>query len=336
MVKRTVEISREACHLAARDGQLLVLGREGPTHPIPRRPPNLLGSVPLEDLGVLLVDHRETTYSHTLLAEMADHGSALVVCGRDHHPTGMFLPLCTHTGLLSRLDSQISAPLPTTKRLWQVLVKAKIRAQASNLPDAIDRARLLAIADRVRSGDAGNAEGVAASAYWPALFRGVSAIPQPFRRQPSDRAAQPPNNLLDYGYAVLRAAVARSIVMAGFLPALGIKHRGRGNPFCLADDLMEPMRPLIDARVKYLALRNDLTLDQPTKAELLRLLAEPVLTNRGRSPLRPRRTPGTRECNRSCLASNARHVCSRRLQRLAVLTVSSPPRSSHGHGFDVG
>ncbi|QYU67850.1 type II CRISPR-associated endonuclease Cas1 [Leptolyngbya sp. 15MV] len=131
----------------------------------------------------------------------------------------------------------------------------------------------------------GNNEAVAAAAYWPALFRDVPGITQPFRRIAGDRSAPPPNNLLDYGYAALRATIARAIVSAGLLPALGIKHRGRGNPFCLADDLMEPFRPLMDSRVKYLAHRGDLELDQPTKAELLQVLAEPVYRDEQRSPL---------------------------------------------------
>lgn len=285
MVKRTVEISRDPCHLAVRDGQMLVLRRGVPPARLPAHPPNLVGSVPIEDLGVLMVDERETTYSHALLAEIAEQGGALVVCGRDHHPVGMYLPLSTNTQLLSRLESQLTVSKPTLKRLWQVVVQAKIRAQAANLANPADRDRLLALADRVRSGDAGNTEAVAAALYWPAIFRGVPGISQPFRRVHGDRSAPPPNNLLDYGYAALRATIARAIVSAGLLPALGIKHRGRGNPFCLADDLMEPLRPLMDARVRYLALRGDFQLDQPTKAELLRVLAEPVYRADQRSPL---------------------------------------------------
>ncbi len=285
MVKRTVEISREPCHLAVRDGQMLVLRRADPPARLPAHPANLTGSVPVEDLGVLMVDERETTYSHALLTEIAEHGGALVVCGRDHHPAGMYLPLSTNTQLLSRLESQLAAPRPTVKRLWQRIVQAKVRAQAANLTRIDDRERMLAMADRVKSGDTGNAEGVAAAVYWPSLFWGVSGVPQPFRRAGGDRSAAPPNNLLDYGYAALRATVARAIVAAGLLPALGIKHRGRGNPFCLADDLMEPMRPLVDARVKYLALSGGFTLDQPTKADLLRVLAEPVFVGEQRGPL---------------------------------------------------
>ncbi len=285
MVKRTVEISRDPCHLAVRDGQMLVLRRGEPATRLPAHPPNLVGSVPVEDLGVLMVDERETTYSHALLAEIAEHGGALVICGRDHHPVGMYLPLSTNTQLLSRLESQLTVSKPTLKQLWQVVVQAKIRAQAANLPRIEDRNRLLAIADRVRSGDAGNAESVAAALYWPAFFRDVAGISQPFRRIAGDRSATPPNNLLDYGYAALRATFARAIVSAGLLPALGIKHRGRGNPFCLADDMMEPLRPLVDARVRQIFSRGDLQLNQQTKADLLRVLAEPVYRAGQRGPL---------------------------------------------------
>jgi CRISPR-associated protein Cas1 len=275
MVTRTVEVSREPAHLCVRDGQMLVLRRGEPPRPLPAAPPNLVGSVPLEDLGVLMVDERDTTYTHSLLAQMAEHGAALVVCGRDHHPVGMYLPLHTHTRLLQRLDAQLAAPRPLVKRLWQQIVRAKVTAQAKNLPESPERTRLLALAKGVRSGDAGNAEAVAAAAYWPVIFKGAQ-ITHPFRRRAGEPGAPDPNALLDYGYAVIRATVARALVAAGFLPALGLKHAGRGNPFCLADDLMEPLRPLVDDRVRYLCLMNDRDVNPTTKRELLKLLAEDV------------------------------------------------------------
>lgn len=286
MIRRNVEISREPCHLAVRDGQLLILRRDHPPQRLPAHPPNLAASIPLEDLGVLMVDERETTYTHALLAQLAEHGCALVVCAADHAPAGMYLPLSTSTELLARLDAQLAASLPTRKRLWARLVAAKVRAQAANLDHNPPlRSRLLTIARSVRSGDPANAEAHAARLYWPALFDDLPTLTPPFRRRPGDRAAPPPNNLLDYGYAALRAALARALVSAGLLPALGIRHHGRANPFCLADDLVEPLRPIVDRRARELAAHGRLTLDQPTKAELLLLLSSTVRMGEREGPL---------------------------------------------------
>lgn len=293
MIKRTIEISREpsGVHLSVRDRQLLVLRRD-PTEVarrLPAKPRNLAGSIPCEDIGVVMVDSRETTYSHHALAELAEQGAAVVVCGRDHHPVGMYLPLSTNTQLLSRLDAQINASKPTIKRLWSTIVIAKIKAQSAALPISEDssaaRQRLLVLASSVRSGDPENFEAQAAQVYWPIIFKRSTFIAHPFRRGPGDRSAAPPNNLLDYGYAALRAAVARGLVSAGLLPALGIKHKGRSNPFCLADDLMEPLRPMLDRRVRWLTERGELTLDQPTKAELLGVLTETVRIGESTGPL---------------------------------------------------
>lgn len=290
MIKRTVELSRSPSHLAVRDEQLLILRRTEPPKALSARPENLAGSIPCEDLGVLMVDERETTYSHSALVKLAEHGCALVVCGRDHHPAGMYLPISANTELLSRLDAQLSASKPTVKRLWAAIVSAKVQAQASALPPPIGdgpdrvRVRLLALARAVRSGDPENIEAQAAAMYWPEVFKRSTSVTHPFRRRAGERenpAVLPPNNLLDYGYAALRAAVARALVSAGLLPAIGIKHRGRSNPFCLADDLMEPLRPLVDVRVRWLAERGEMNLGQPVKAELLRVLTDEVRFGKG-------------------------------------------------------
>jgi CRISPR-associated protein Cas1 len=286
MIRRTVEISRSPCHLAVRDGQLLILRREGPTRRLPAQPENLAGSIPLEDLGVLVVDERDTTYTHTMLARMAEHGAALVVCGTDHLPCGMYLPLSGHTELLARLRAQITATQPQRKRLWSAIVAAKIRAQAANLSHApSEQARLIALQRRIRSGDPENVEAQAARLYWPALLDDLPTLTPPFRRRPGDPGAEPPNNLLDYGYAILRAAVGRVIVSAGLLPALGLQHRQQSNAFCLADDLMEPLRPLVDSRVRQLAGAGHLVLDQPAKAEILGVLSETIRMEETSGPL---------------------------------------------------
>jgi CRISPR-associated protein Cas1 len=292
VIKRTIEISREPAHLAVRQEQLLILRkRESDRSPLPAHPPNLAGSIPCEDLGVVMVDSRETTYSHHALARLAEHGAAVVICGQDHHPVAMCLPISTNTELLARLDAQIGASKPTLKRLWQQIVIAKVAAQAVALSpcggEAVQQARrkILSLARRVRSGDPDNVEAQAAAIYWPALFDGCDSVATPFRRAAGDRLARNPNSLLDYGYSALRAAIARAIVAAGLLPALGIKHVGRSNPYCLADDLMEPLRPLVDRRVRWLAQRGELELCQPVKAELLGVLTEEIGPHKSKGPL---------------------------------------------------
>lgn len=289
MIKRTIEISREPAHLAVRNRQLLILRKPDRPERLPTRPENLSGTIPCEDIGVVMADSRATTYSHAALAQLAEHGAAVVICGRDHHPVGMYLPIAANTELLARLETQLNASKPRRKRLWASIVAAKIRAQAQALPPRPEVhaccIKLARLAREVRSGDPTNVEAQAAARYWPTIFAQCPAVTQPFRRRAGEREAPPPNNLLDYGYAALRAAVARAIVSAGLLPALGIQHRGRSNPFCLADDLMEPLRPLVDRRVRWLAERGDLKLDQPTKAELLAVLTDEVGIEGSRGPL---------------------------------------------------
>lgn len=286
MIRRTIEISREPCHLAVRDEQLLILRRDREPRRLPAHPENLAGSVPLEDLGIVMVDERDTTYSHAALAKMAEHGVVVVVCGRDHLPCGMYVPFGGGSSFLDRMDAQFSATRPRCKRAWSAIVAAKVLAQAANLGhDEPTRVRLLHLAGSVRSGDPENVEAQAAQRYWPALFAGCPAVADPFRRRPGDRSAAPPNNLLDYGYAAVRAAVCRAILSAGLHPALGIKHRRRDNPFCLADDLVEPLRPIVDAQVLRLAEESRLGLDQPTKAELLVLLTATVTVGDASGPL---------------------------------------------------
>jgi CRISPR-associated protein Cas1 len=266
MIKRTVEISQQAAHLTVHLDQFLI-----------QRDRETVGSVPCEDLGVLLVDHAGVTYSHQALARLMAFDAAVVICGRDHLPAGILLPLADHSQVVWRVQLQVDVPRPLKKQLWKQLVQDKIRAQAANLAAGPARTRLLALARDVRSGDPENAEGQAARFYWPALFADKS-----FRRDPD---GAPPNNLLNYGYAVVRAALARAIVAAGLLPALGLKHSNRSNAFCLADDLIEPLRPLVDARVCELLRHSERQLVPTVKSRLLELLAEPVSLQGEQGPL---------------------------------------------------
>jgi CRISPR-associated protein Cas1 len=262
VIKRTLEISREAAHLSVRDEQL-VLKRDGQT----------IGSVPCEDIGIILVDHPQTTYTHGALAKLAESDAAVVICGRDHLPAAILLPMIDHSQLVWRLDAQLKVSRPLRKQLWKQLVVAKVEAQASNLAaDLPARRKLLALAREVRSGDPMNIEAQAAKIYW-ANWLATSDIEQleteRFRRDPDGSGL---NGFLNYGYAVVRAALARAIVAAGLLPSLGIHHRNRSNPFCLADDLIEPLRPLVDDRVRELHCQGYDELNQPAKAALLELL----------------------------------------------------------------
>jgi len=258
LIKRTVEISRESAHLSSRFHQL-VLKRDG----------QVVGQIPGEDIGVVLVDHPGVTYTHAALSLLADCGAAVVLCGSDHLPNAMILPMADHGQVVWRIGVQLAAKRPLRKQLWRQLVRAKIRAQAANLsPEESPRAKLLALAVAVRSGDPANVEAQAARIYWQHWM-----AEEEFRRNPDLPGT---NAFLNYGYAVLRAAVARAIVAAGLLPALGLHHRNRSNAFCLADDLVEPLRPLVDDRVRELRRAGYDELTQEAKSQILNRLAAEV------------------------------------------------------------
>ncbi len=262
MIKRTLEISREAAHLAVRNRQLL-LKRDG----------KIVGQAPCEDLGMVVVDHPQTTYSHHALISLAEAGAAVVLCGRDHLPTALVLPLANHTQIVSRLADQIALSQPLRKRLWQQLIVAKIEAQAGNVDARLPaHKKLFALAKEVRSGDPSNVEAHAAKLYWRNWLDTADpkeADLELFRRDPQGSGL---NSFLNYGYAILRAAIGRAIVAAGLQPSLGLHHSNRSNAFCLADDLIEPFRPLVDDRVREMYRQGYESLNQPAKAELLNLL----------------------------------------------------------------
>ena len=270
MIKRTIEISSEPAHLSVKDGQLRIT-RRGENHAE-------TSTIPCEDIGLLMVDEHSTTYSHAALAVLLQHGAVVVICGRDHLPAGMLLPLADHTQVVQRLRQQIAASKPLCKQLWKQIVQAKIRAQAHNLPAESPKHRhLMAQARGVRSGDPKNVEAQAAKVYWSAWLGS-----EKFKRDPEGAS---PNHFLNYGYAVLRATVARALVGCGFQPALGLHHSNRSNPFCLADDLLEPLRPLVDDVARTLHQAGQDTLDRDSRAELLKLLAATIYLEGERSPL---------------------------------------------------
>ncbi len=236
---------------------------------------------PIEDMGVVIVDDVRATYTQAVFLELLAAGATVMITGRDHLPVGMMLPLDAHHVQTERHRAQVEASLPVKKRVWQSLISAKIAQQGAVLIYFTGlHGGLLALAKRVRSGDPDNLEAQAAQRYWPLLFG------KDFRR---DRNEESINALLNYGYAVVRAAVARSIVASGLIPSLGVFHSNRSNPFCLADDLFEPYRPFVDWRVRLLvneAAGERLSLDDKTvRASLLSLFTETVLVGGRRNPM---------------------------------------------------
>jgi CRISPR-associated protein Cas1 len=274
MIKRTLEISRESAHLAVRYDQLQL-----------RRGDQVAASFPCEDLGFVVVDHPQVTYSHAALAALLERDAVVVLCGKDHLPSGLLIPLSDHTQVVWRVQLQVEVARPVKKRLWQQLVRAKILAQAGNLqPGASAEVRLRQLANEVRSGDPENREAHAARVYWSAwlMQSPAGASTESFRRDPEAAGV---NGMLNYGYAIVRAALARAIVSAGLHPALGLHHSNRGNAFCLADDLVEPLRPMVDECVRRMAFAGETSLTQPAKAELLSLLTDEVRTGEFAGPL---------------------------------------------------
>lgn len=269
MLGRTIEIATPGSRLSVAHRQLVI-----------ERPEIPPATVPIEDVAVLVVDDARAIYTQAVFIELLAAGATVMVTGRDHLPAGMMLPLDAHHAQTERHLAQIRASEPVKKRLWQALVRAKIVLQGEVLQRfSGEDGGLGPISRRVRSGDPDNLEAQAAQRYWPRLFG------SDFRR---DRAAEGVNALLNYGYAVVRAAVARATVASGLIPSLGVFHSNRGNPFCLADDLLEPYRPFVDWRVKLLCDEAGgvaPSLDhRPARAALLTLFNETVVVEGRRLP----------------------------------------------------
>lgn len=269
MIKRIVEISQARTHLSIQYGQL-ILKREG----------QQVSSIPCEDIGVLLADHRGTTYTHSVFTELLKNGAAVVLCGENHHPSGMLLPIESNSIQTERFRQQIQAKEPVKKRLWKQIVRAKIKHQAklAGTKSSVCKS-LMVLRDRVRSGDPDNVEAQASRKFWPAYLQDEN-----FRR---NKSGPPPNNMLNYGYMVMRAAVARALCSAGLLPSLGIHHKNRYNAFCLADDILEPFRGFVESKVRDIWQCEGVVdeLDQKIKARLLEVLYEPVCIGGFKGPV---------------------------------------------------
>lgn len=237
MIKRTFCFSNPT-YLSLHTGQLMV--KVLPHDVEPERET----SIPIEDIGLLLLDHRQITITHGAIAALLENNAAVVTCDEKHLPVGLMLPLEGNSVQSERFRAQIDASVPLRKQLWQQTVQQKIRNQAALLGKlrGVEVGNMMAWANEVRSGDSTNLEGRAAAYYWRQLFPAL----EEFTR---DREGDYPNSLLNYGYALLRAVVARALVGSGLLPTLGIHHHNRYNAYCLADDIMEPYRPFVDSLV---------------------------------------------------------------------------------------
>lgn len=237
--------------------------------------------VPMEDIGLVVLDHQQITVTHSVLNTLLYHNAAVVVCDERRHPSGLLLNLEGNTVQAELFKHQIESSEPLRKQLWKQTVEAKIRNQAAVLARVgVDAGLLLELAGKVQSGDSGNREAQAAAYYWPRVFKNIAAFKR-FREGP------PPNNLLNYGYAILRALVARSLVGSGLLPTLGIHHRNRYNAYALADDIMEPYRPFVDMAVVELvnSLGPPETLTLEHKGQLLKIPTADVLLDDKAGPL---------------------------------------------------
>lgn len=266
MVGRVVEVAGDGRHLATERGFMIVSEKAGE-----------IGRVPLDDVAAVIANAHGLTYSNNLLVNLATRGVPVVLCGANHRPAAVVWPVDGHHAQAGRMSDQANASAPLKKRLWQQIVQAKILAQGATLAAVGAEAggfRLLA--RKVRTGDPDNVEAEAARRYWRLL------LGSDFRR---DQNGGGINGLLNYGYAVLRAATARAVMAAGLHPSLGLKHSNRGNALVLVDDLMEPFRPAVDREVHRLKIDGVVDVTTDAKAALARTMVIDLPTNEGLSPM---------------------------------------------------
>lgn len=282
MIKRTLYFGNPA-YLSKSNAQLVI------KQPEPEKKADVSQSVktdsattiPIEDIGVAILDHPQITITQGLLAALLDNNTAVITCDGTHHPSGLLLPLSVHNIQAERFRAQINASEPLKKQLWQQTVSAKIINQAMLLKKrGVGIQNMLFWAREVKSGDTENHEGRAAAYYWKNLFRDDMKFTR-------DRFGEPPNNVLNYGYAILRAIVARGLVGSGLLPTLGIHHTNKYNAYALADDIMEPYRPFVDAIVcDILDNGEDISeLSTSLKKQLFTIPVLDIMIAEERSPL---------------------------------------------------
>lgn len=266
MIGRIVEVAQDHRHLSLHRGHLIVSdGREQ------------VGQVPLDDIAAVIGNAHGLTYTNNLLVALAQRNVPFVLCGANHNPVGMLWPVDGNFEQAGRMDAQLAASKPRQKRLWQTLVKAKLTHQAAVLQaHGKPHVPVAALIKKVRSGDPDNIEAQAARRYWTLLFG------PDFRR---DRQAGGVNSLLNYGYMVLRAAMARAVIAAGLHPTIGLHHTHAQNPMRLVDDLMEPFRPFIDHAVANLSHDGHEQVTPEIKRVLVNVLYMDLPGPEGSSPI---------------------------------------------------
>lgn len=266
MIGRIVEIAGDGRYLSL-DRGFLVVSHNGEE----------VGRTPIDDVAALIGNARGLVYSNNLLVALAERGAPFVLCGANHRPAGLLWPVENHHRQAARMDAQLRASLPLRKRLWKQVVQTKISMQAAALAlSGGPEPPLRRLAGKVRSGDPSNIEGQAARLYWGLL------LGKEFRR---DREAPGINAMLNYGYTVLRAIVARQVMAAGLHPGIPLHHANEGNAMRLVDDLMEAFRPLVDVCVHRLAGTGRHELDASVRRELAVLGTRSLHTAHGVSPV---------------------------------------------------
>ena len=287
MIKKTLYFGNPA-YLSLRMGQMVIKLPEVESNELLPEIMKKQAEItkPIEDIGVVVLDNRRITITQGLLEALLENNCAVITCDNHSLPVGLMLPLYGNSTQNERFRYQLDASQPLRKQLWQQTIKAKIENQAAVLSACSGRPikNMKRWADDVRSGDPDNVEGHAAAYYWRYFFNNITGL-ENFTR---NREGMAPNNLLNYGYAILRAVVARALVTSGLLPTLGIHHHNRYNAYCLADDIMEPYRPYVDelvfAIVKEQGVDN-LQLTTTLKAQLLSIPTLDVVIGGKRSPL---------------------------------------------------
>lgn len=297
MIKRTLCFSNPA-YLSLRNAQLVIRIEKQDDSPERQT------TVPIEDIGIVVLDHQQITITHGAIAALLDNNAAVVTCDKRHLPVGLMLPLEGHTVQSERFRDQINASLPLRKQLWQQTVQQKILNQAALLRELhnAETGNMLHWAADVRSGDSTNLEGRAAAYYWKMMFPDLDDFTR-------ERYGDEPNAFLNYGYAILRATVARALVSSGLLPTLGIHHHNRYNAYCLADDIMEPYRPYVDRLVvQTMQLYPDISeVTTDIKRNLLTIPTLDVVIGGQRSPLMVAVSQTTASLAR-CFAGEARKI----------------------------
>jgi len=268
MIGRIVEVADDRRHLSMNRGFMVVKDTESSKE---------LGQVPLDDIAAVIANAQGLSYTNNLLVALAERGAPFVLCAANHNAVGMLLPIEGNFEQSKRIEAQIAASLPTHKRLWAAVVRSKLEQQAAALEAAgAPTAPLTALAAKVRSGDPDNMEAQGARRYWGLLFG------DGFRR---DQQGGGLNGLLNYGYTVMRATMARAIIAAGLHPSIGLHHSHDNNAMRLVDDLMEPFRPVIDLKVWQLRRNGEEMVTPESKRALVRTLYDDMQTASGATPV---------------------------------------------------